>query len=161
MPTVERTFDVHAPLAQVWDFLSDFVRLGTTLPGCERVEILSPLQTDWYMERKVGFLRKRFVVRTETTDFDAPRHAAWTGDSKELSMGGSIQLRSIDAARTSVTYAGAVKAKGPARHILNRYFKSRLESDIDEFVGNVRAQLESTPGTPTDPGTERGRGGEQ
>lgn len=157
MPTVERTFDVHAPLAQVWDFLSDFVRLGTTLPGCERVEILSPLQTDWYMERKVGFLRKRFVVRTETTEFDEPRHAAWTGESKELSMGGSIQLRPIDAARTSVTYVGAVKAKGPARHILNRYFKSRLEADIDEFVRNVRAKLETEPVTATDPNAEQGR----
>ncbi len=156
MPTVERTFDVHAPLTQVWDFLSDFVRLGAVLPGCERVEVLSQGQTDWYMERKVGLLRKRFVVRTETTAFDEPRHAAWTGESKELSMAGSIELRPIGASRTSVTYVGAVKAKGPARQVLNRYFKARIDTDIDEFVRNVRANFEREPNSQTDSGAQRG-----
>lgn len=156
MPTVERTFVVRAPLAKVWDYLSDFVRLGSALPGCERVEILSARETDWFMDRKVGLIRKRFVVRTETTEFDAPRHAAWIGESKELSISGSVKLQGVDASRTSVTYAGAVRAKGPARQILNRYFKSRLESEIDEFVRNVRAKLELEPDASTDPGAENG-----
>ncbi len=156
MPTVERTFEVGAPLAKVWDYLSNFERLGSALPGCERVEILSSRETDWYMDRKVGLIRKRFVVRTETTEFDEPRHAAWTGESTELSMAGSVQLEGVNASRTSVTYVGMVKAKGPARQILNRYFKSRLESEIDEFVVNVRAELEPESDASTDPGAAKG-----
>ncbi len=155
MPTAERTFDVQAPADEVWQFLSDFTQLGACLPGCERVEIVSAHEADWHMERKVGFLRKRFVVRTHTTDFVEPQYASWTGESKELSLSGRVDVRPLASRRTSVTYQGAVRAKGPAKQILNRYFRSRLDRDIDEFVRNVRAQLESGPAKPNAQSTDR------
>jgi carbon monoxide dehydrogenase subunit G len=71
-------------------------------------------------------------------------------------MAGSIELRPIGASRTSVTYVGAVKAKGPARQVLNRYFKARIDTDIDEFVRNVRANFEREPNSQTDSGAPRG-----
>ncbi len=142
MPTAERTFELGSPLATVWAFLSDFEHLGLCLPGCTGVEVISPSDADWHMEAKVGFIRKRFVVRTHTTERTEPTYAAWSGESKELSMAGSLALRPLGPDRTEVTYQAVVRAEGPEKQLLNRYFKSRIERDIDEFVRNLRAQLE-------------------
>ena len=94
------------------------------------------------METKLGFIRKRFVVRTRTTTLEEPAHAAWTGESDDLTASGTIDLRPCAPDRTEVTYQGTVKGQGPARQLLNRYFKSRLDRDIDTFVANVRAALQ-------------------
>ena len=142
MPTVDRTFEVQAPAAKVWAFLSDFERLGPCLPGCSGVTIISPRDAEWHIEAKVGFIHKKFVVRTHTTEWDEPSHAAWAGESEELSTTGSVDVRSLAAARTEVTYQGTIQAKGPARSILDRYFRSRLQRDIEQFVRNVQEQIE-------------------
>ena len=151
MPSVERTFEVRAPADRVWAFLSDFERLGPCLPGCTGVEMLSPTEANWNMDTKVGFIRKRFVVRTRTTEMDEPTHAAWSGESDDLTTAGTIDVHPLAPDRTEVTYRGTVKAQGPARQVLNRYFKSRLERDIDAFVTNVRAALEPAGARDADP----------
>ena len=142
MPTAQRTFEVQAPVATVWAFLSDLERLGPCLPGCTGVDLLSSTEADWRMETKLGFIRKRFVVRTRTTTLEEPAHAAWTGESDDLTASGTIDLRPCAPDRTEITYQGTVKGQGPARQLLNRYFKSRLDRDIDTFVANVRAALQ-------------------
>ncbi len=142
MPTAQRTFEVQAPSATVWAFLSDLERLGPCLPGCTGVDLLSPTEADWRMETKIGFIHKRFVVRTRTTALEEPAHAAWTGESDDLIASGTIDVRARAPDRTEVTYQGTIRAQGPARQLLNRYFKSRMNRDIDAFVANVRAALQ-------------------
>lgn len=151
MPSAERTFEVRAPADRVWAFLSDFERLGPCLPGCTGVDVLSATEANWQMDTKVGFIRKRFVVRTRTTEMDAPTHAAWTGESDDITTAGTIDVRPLTPDRSEVTYNGTVKAQGPARQVLNRYFKARLGRDIDAFVANVRAALEPAGARDVDP----------
>ena len=142
MPSAERTFLVHAPQSEVWALLSDFAQLGPCVPGCRDVEVLNPDDARWQMEVSLGLLRKRFVVETHTTVRQEPSRAEWVGDSDLLSTAGRVELRSREDDVTDVTYRGSVRAKGAIRHVLNRYFRKRLDRDIEEFVQNVRARLD-------------------
>lgn len=143
MPTVERTFLVRAPQSEVWALLSDFARLGPCLPGCHDVDILTADDARWHMDVRMGLLRKRFVVETHTVTREEPSRAEWTGESDLLSTAGRVDLRPHDVARTEIIYRGTVRGKGAMRHVLDRYFRKRLDRDVDEFIKNVRARLET------------------
>ena len=121
MPTAQRTFEVQAPAATVWAFLSNLERLGPCLPGCTGVDLLSPTEADWRMETKIGFIRKRFVVRTRTTTLEEPAHAAWTGESDDLTASGTIDVRPRAPDRTLLS----------SRRICTNCFNRRLTSSTE------------------------------
>lgn len=142
MPKAEKTFMVARPIDTVWDFLSDLVKVGSCLPGCESVKVLNDTESEWTIKVKLGPVTKTIQARAQTTENTPPHRAAFIADAQELHMEGSLDLRSVSPGETEVVYRSIAKAKGPLEKLLEQIVASRLDGDAEAFVNNVRTKIE-------------------
>ncbi|MGI0148587.1 MAG: CoxG family protein, partial [Thermoplasmata archaeon] len=54
MPEGKIEFDVIAPVAQVWSFLSDLRKVGQCVPGVENVELIDEKRARWDLKVRIG-----------------------------------------------------------------------------------------------------------
>ncbi len=141
MPKAEKVFSVDQPIAVVWDFLSDLERVGSCLPGCERVQVLSDAESDWTVKVKVGPVSKTIQARARTTDYQPPHRAAFVAEAPELYLEGSMDLKAVSPERTEVTYRSMVKGKGALEKLLGQIMAGRLDGDAEAFARNVKNWL--------------------
>lgn len=119
MPEVEKVFIVKAPQEKVWDFLKDPKKMGSCIPGCEDVKILSETDSEWRIKAKAGFLSKTIVLTTHTTESNPPTRGAWTGEGENIKTSGSVDLKAISDNETEVTYRSSMEASGMVGKIIN------------------------------------------
>ncbi len=143
MPKAEKVFVVARPIDTVWEFLSDMVKVGSCLPGCEKVNVLSDTESEWTVKVKVGPVSKTILAKAHTTESTPPSRAAFVADAPELHMEGTLDLRSVSSDQTEVVYKSTAKAKGPLEKLLEQVVASRLNGDAEAFANNVRVKLES------------------
>ena len=141
MPEGTVSFEVAAPIDQVWAFLSDMRRVGGCVPGVQSVEVLDPHRARWNLKVKIGPLSQEFVVLTETLEQVPLQHGRFRGESDNMDMMGTIDLAPLGDA-TKVTYTMAVQAKGPLARIMDNFMRSKLKSQTEEFAANVKKALE-------------------
>lgn len=144
MPKAEKVFLINKPIEIVWDFLSDMVKVGSCLPGCEKVQVLNETESDWTVRVKVGPISKTIQAHARATEFQPPRRAAFEAESPELRLEGSMDLQAVSPERTEVTYRSVVKGKGSLEKLLGQIMAGRLDSDAEEFAHNVRGRLEDS-----------------
>lgn len=142
MPKAEKVFVVSRPINAVWEFLSDMVKVGSCLPGCEKVEVLSDSESEWTVKVKIGPVSKTLLAKARTTESSPPNRAAFVVEAPELHLEGSLDLRAISPDQTEVTYHSTAKAKGPLEKLLEQIVASRLNGDAEAFANNVRGKLE-------------------
>lgn len=141
MPEGTVSFDVHAPVDQVWSFLSDMGKVGSCVPGVESVELLDDRHATWNLKLKIGPLSQRFRVDTENVEMVPPQRAMFRGRSDNMEMTGTIVLEPVGEA-TRVTYTMDVRTKGALARILDNFMKSRLNAQTEEFAANVKRSIE-------------------
>ncbi|GBD08917.1 hypothetical protein HRbin22_01163 [Candidatus Thermoflexus japonica] len=69
---IRETFDVEAPLEQVWAVLQDVPRLATCVPGVERVEEIGSDQYRGQLAIRIGPLSARFEGSVRITRREPP-----------------------------------------------------------------------------------------
>jgi len=141
MPEGTVSFEVAAPVDRVWALLSDMRRVGGCVPGVQSVEVLDANRARWNLKVKIGPLSQEFVVLTETLEQVPLQHGRFRGESDNMDMMGTIDLRPLGDA-TKVTYTMAVQAKGPLARIMDNFMRSKLKSQTEEFAANVKKALE-------------------
>ena len=141
MPESTVAFDVNAPVARVWAFLSDMRKVGNCVPGVRSVEILDEKRTRWNLKVKIGPLSQDVEVLTETLEQVPLNHGKFRGQADNMEITGTIDL-TPEGNATKVTYTMALQAKGPLARIMDNFMRSRLKSQTEEFAANVKKALE-------------------
>ena len=141
MPEGTVAFDVNAPVARVWAFLSDMRKVGNCVPGVQSVEILDEKRARWNLRVKIGPLSQDVEVLTETLEQVPLNHGKFRGQADNMEITGTIDL-TPEGNATKVTYTMALQAKGPLARIMDNFMRSRLKSQTEEFAANVKKALE-------------------
>ncbi|MDP2727466.1 MAG: SRPBCC domain-containing protein [Dehalococcoidia bacterium] len=141
MSKAEKVFMVERPIEAVWGFLSDMVSVGSCMPGCEKVQVLSDTDSEWTVTVKVGPVSKTIQAKARTIETQPPYRAAFIVEANELYLEGSLDLRAVSPSRTEVVYRSMAKAKGPLEKLLGQIISSRLDGDAEAFAQNVRSRL--------------------
>ena len=142
MPEGSLTFNVRAPLESVGIFLADLRKVGACIPGARRFDVVDEKNANWEIEMKIGPLKQRFQVRTETAEQNPPHHGKFRREADTLNMTGTIDLAPAGN-ETQVTYRIAVDAKGPLARIMDNFMTSKLDQQTQEFAANVKKALET------------------
>ncbi len=142
MAKAEKVFNVGRPMDEVWAFLCDMKKVGSCLPGCEKVQVLNDLESEWTIKIKIGPVSKTFIAKARTTESSPPSHAAFVVEAPEMHMEGSLDLRPVSPDQTEVTYRSNARALGPLEKLLEQIIASRLDSDAETFANNVRLKVE-------------------
>jgi carbon monoxide dehydrogenase subunit G len=133
---------LHGSPEEVWRRLLDPVLIARCIPGCQRLEEVSPGHFETLVSGGVGILHGRFHGDVRISDPDPPRsyRMSLSGDSTVGHVRGSALLRlRPEGACTRVSYEGEAQIKG----LLSLFGGRKLEGVAHEVVGRFFQRLMS------------------
>ncbi len=145
---IEKTFEVASSRAQVWEFITTPEKVAPCIPGCEGAEQTAEGNYEAVICTKVGPVKARFNVKIETIEERPPEFAEYLTKGEEGSKASRIKatstlaLKEIDAALTEVSYTSEISIMGRLGKFGSGMMKKIADSIGDEFVAELRKQLE-------------------
>ena len=137
------SFTVKSPIEEVFALSNDLAALGPLIPDVTKVEVADPMNALLHMTTKIGFMKHTTRLHTVITKLESPSHAEFTGDSDELTLSGSVDLKSLPDGGTEIFCELKTEGKGPLRMIINSFLDSMAKVTIDGFARNIKKMLEA------------------
>jgi len=81
---ITETFSIDTPIQKLYNFILDAKTVGSCIPGCESVELISEDEYDSIIKTKVGIISAKFKVRTKISEAVPFRLIRTVGHGKEL-----------------------------------------------------------------------------
>lgn len=144
---IKSTFTLDAPRETVWKLLLDVSRLGSCIPGCERITQVAKNQFQARVHVKVAFIKTTFDVDIAIADLDPPRHFKLIGHGEEderrsfLTAESSLDLSPRDGGRTQVAFHSRLDLGGRLGMIAHPAFRAKADELIAEFIRNLESQV--------------------
>ena len=91
---VERTFEVDAPIEEVWELLSDPEYRAQAVSVAQSYEVQGDV-TVWNIAIPVPLVRGTVAVRTRDVEVDPPRYVKFVGQSKVMTVTGDLASRML------------------------------------------------------------------
>ena len=144
---VQGTHLLPASPEQVWELLTDPVRLAKCLPGCERLEPAGPDRYKVAVKYAIAAVGGNFSGTVELLDKKPPKSMRLRTESKGtpgfVRGEGSLEL-SAKAGQTEVRYAGEVQVGGLIAAVGQRMLDMASKKIIQQFFESAAAQLKNT-----------------
>lgn len=149
MPKVTKDFQITEPIDDVWSFLVTPSCVAPCVPGCDSFEEVAEDVFDAAVTVTVAYTTLTFDAGIEITDKEPPRAMRVEGSAEPTGrMPGSALLSGdlrLDPSGDDATH-GTVEIEFAIRGRLGSLgdsaFRSKCESLTEEFVDNVREELE-------------------
>ena len=126
MPDASVSFIVKSPPEKVFGLSNDLQTLGSLIPDVTKVEVADEKNAFWHLTTKIGFVKHTTKLHTTITAMEPPLHADFEGDSDELVLGGSVDLRTLPDGGTEVSCELQAHGKGPLKMIIDSLLENRL-----------------------------------
>jgi len=123
---VERVFDIEAPVAEVWEFISDPERRAEPISVVEEFE---PTERGAIWHVKLPLITRTISVETEDIESDPPHYVKFVGRSSALRVTGEHELTATDSG-TRLTNRFVVEGKLPG---VERFFERQLDDELDNL----------------------------
>jgi carbon monoxide dehydrogenase subunit G len=142
MPDASVSFTVKSPPERVFGLSNDLETLGSMIPDVTKVEVADEKNAYWHLTTKIGFVKHTTKLHTTITAMEPPKHADFEGDSDELILGGSVELRPLPDGYTEVACELQAQGKGPLKMIINSLLEKRLTEEASGFAENLKKMLQ-------------------
>jgi carbon monoxide dehydrogenase subunit G len=150
---------IAAPVDVVWNALNNSEILKNCLPGCEKVDQISPEEFHMVVKAAVGPLKASFKGVLRMTEADPPNACVMNFEGQGGPVGfakgsSSVTLTAV-AEGTQLTYTAKAQIGGKLAQVGSRLIDSVAKKMADDFFKAFRQQLapESEPapipGAPT------------
>ena len=145
---IDDTFIVRAPREKVWELFFDIERMGRCMPGVESIERVDGMTYRGRLKIKVGPIAAAFDGMAALTEVDPPRRlvASLEGDDKSIASFVKATFTSTLSpveGGTQVSYRMDMNLRGRLAQFGTAVIGATAKKVTAEFVGNVKAQLES------------------
>lgn len=148
---IEEQSVLKAPIKKVWDFLLDFQKLASCVPGCEKVEAIGGNSYIVTEAVKIGPVSAKFSAKVTIVEMKPPTYLLATMEGKDaktssfLNARTTINLKSISDNETQADYVLDVALSGLLGKFGEGLMRKKANSLAEEFTKNIRAQLEGRP----------------
>lgn len=125
---VERSFDIDAPIEEVWELLGDeTIRAGA-------IEIVERFDTGgndlvWHIKLPIPLVRKTIAVKTRDVERNPPNYVKFVGRSKVMDVTGEHEL-SEHGTGTRVRNRFVVDGKVPG---VEKFFSENIDGEIENI----------------------------
>jgi carbon monoxide dehydrogenase subunit G len=142
---------VKAPIQTVWDFIVDPGKLGSCIPGLEKVEQIDDSTYEATVKIKVGPIEARFKFTIGITEMDPPKHLKATAQGADigLSKGGSfnmeteLNLKEISQNETELSYRMVINIIGRFATFGERIIRAKTKEIGLKFMQTVQEKIEN------------------
>jgi carbon monoxide dehydrogenase subunit G len=156
----DNSFDVPLAPELAWAMLMDIPRIAPCMPGAELSEVVDPQNFKGKISVRLGPVALAFAGRIAFDSIDAVNHTARVtaqgSDAKGRGAANATATFRIEPAglgskvliHTDLMLSGAVAQYGRGAGMI----QATAAQIIDQFAGNLRAQLAQQPAVPAAPG---------
>lgn len=149
---VNETFRVKAPIQKVWQFMLDPERIGSCIPGCEKIENLG--ENTYESTIKVNLPIFSITVKSKTTisEISPPHHLKWITEGQYDIGSGTfhqesvVDLEEISDSEVEVSYSGEIELAGGVAGFGEKIVSSMGRGLAEQFVRNIQEKLERRQG---------------
>lgn len=132
---------IPAPRAIVWQGLNDPNVLRECIPGCGKIEALSPTNLKATLVAKVGPVKATFAGEVNLTDIKAPESYRISGRGQGgmagfASGGATVRLTEINPTETQMDYDVDAQIGGKLAMLGSRLIDSTAQSLAGQFFDN-------------------------
>ena len=143
---------IGAPRARVWSALNDPVVLAACIPGCEGVEVVSPVDKTARVMVKVGPVRARFAGRILLSDVVENERCALgfegSGGAAGMARGESQVTLTDEGLETRLSYSVKASVAGKLGQVGGRMIDAAAKQMADQFFKAFQAQVAPDVSTP-------------
>lgn len=145
---IEKRFAVQAPVDEVWRFITAPQQVAACIPGCQAVEVLGDSRYKATIKVQVGPIKTTFNVDVEATEQRPPGYFAYVttgeegGRASRIRAESTLALKPVNDRETEVQYTSDINIVGRLGKFGMGMMKKKADSMGDEFVANLRRQLE-------------------
>ncbi len=142
---IEKTYQVDAPVEQVWAFLTNPESVVSCIPGASVDEVVDERSFKGRVAMKVGPVEAKYQGEARFEELDAENYrmrmvAQGTGQGT-ASMIMTSRLHSIEGGGTEVTVIAEVNMTGRLVQLVSRMIKFVSDQVFDQFVKRVQDGL--------------------
>jgi len=144
---IEDKLLIKAPIQNVWERILDPETLGSTIPGCEKLEVVDENTYDSVVKVKVGFISLKFKFRTVISEIEPLKHFKATGGGEDAGKGGTfnqetvVDLVEISPNEVEVAYKSHVRVVGKLATFGEKIMRVKAKQMGEEFTKNLIAKL--------------------
>jgi len=153
---IEETFTIEAPVQKVWDFFLNVDQMSKCVPGAQ-VKQIDAENYEGALSVKVGPIGADFSGSVTLTQQTPPTALEATLKAKDKMTGSMVQgkftsaLQSTALAQTQVRYTIDVTIRGKLGQFGQTVIQDTAKRISGEFVGCVKAQIETPEGAEAPP----------
>lgn len=144
---IEKSFQIDAPQAQVWEFLSSPERVGECFPGCEEVKALGDNKYTAAIRVEIGPIKTVFNIDFEEEETRPMEFLAYSSRGEEshkasrLKAVSTLALSPVDEFRTQVVYTSELSIVGRLGKFGAGMMKRKADALGDQFADELRRQI--------------------
>lgn len=136
--TVERVYEINAPIEDVWDLLSDASLRATAISVVEEFHQEGD-ETVWTVSLPIRLVPGRVRVRTRDVERRPPEYVRFEGTARIMTVTGEHDLAPTDEG-CRVTNRFEVDGAVPG---VETFFRSHIDDEIDNLLALVASELRS------------------
>jgi len=138
---------LSAPRDRVWTLFNDPERLSRLIPGCEKLNVISPTEFAGTLNVGVAAVKGVYNGKLKLEEVRPPEHykMAVEGKGKQGFMRGSgtLDLVAKGPNQTVVRYGGDVQIGGPLVQVGQRMIDSAAKMLLGQFFAAADAELKA------------------
>lgn len=145
---IEERFRVMAPIQSIWDFLMDPEKIGSCIPGCEKVTLLDERNYFASVKASLGPISLKFELHTEILELNPPFHLRSVGRGEDKGKRGSfrqetiLDFRKISENETEISYKSEVTVVGKLATFGFAIMRAKVKELGQAFANSVKEKLE-------------------
>lgn len=129
---VERSFDVGAPIEEVWELLSDHENRARAIEVVEDFDVEGE-ETVWHIRLPIPVVRRTIAVRTRDVERRPPEYVKFVGRSKVMDVTGEHELEETETG-CRVHNRFRVDGKVPG---VEKFFRRNIDDEIENILRSV------------------------
>jgi uncharacterized protein len=135
------------PRERVWALLNDPRRLSRLIPGCEKLDVISPTEYAGTINVGIASVKGVYSGKLKLEEVRPPEHYKMVVDGKGkqgfMRGSGTLDLAADGANQTRVTYGGDVQIGGPLVQVGQRVIDSAAKMMVGQFFAAADAELKA------------------
>ena len=138
---------LSGPRERVWALFNDPERLSRLIPGCEKLEVVSPTEFAGTLNVGIAAVKGTYTGKLRLEEVREPEHYKMIVDGKGrqgfMRGAGTLDLAPGGPNQTIVTYGGDVQLGGPLVQVGQRVIDSAAKMMIGQFFAAADAELKA------------------
>ena len=134
---VQRTFEFETPPDRVWAFISDPGKRAQSISVVYDYEV-DGTQATWEIDLDLPMIDRTATVETEDIEVEEPTYVKFVGRSSVMRVTGEHRIEETETG-CRLHNEFVVDGRLPG---VERFFKSRLDTELDNLEAALRRDLE-------------------